>query len=118
MATNNGLYFQDSDGVRAFRVHYNDLLEAFTNPSTPAKMSYDSAALMSDETRKKLLGLKRTRHNVSELLDEIETSFRLDFRKFFLFVENLQKENIGNTLVQELCAKLNSTCGECVYVHQ
>ena len=118
MISNNGLYFQDNDGVHAFRVHYNDLLEAFTNASTPAMMSNESAALMSDETRKKLLGLRRTRQNVSELLDEIEISFRLEFRKFLLFVENLQKENTGNILVQELCAKLKSTHGECVYVHQ
>ena len=93
-------------------------MEAFTNPSTPAKMSNESAALMSNETKKKLLGLRRTRQNVSELLDEIEISFRLDLKKFLLFVENLQKENIGNTLVQELCAKLKSTRSECVYVHQ
>ena len=81
-------------------------------------MSNESAALMSNETKKKLLGLRRTRQNVSELLDEIEISFRLDLKKFLLFVENLQKENIGNTLVQELCAKLKSTRSECVYVHQ
>ena len=72
-----------------------------------------SAAQLSDGTRKKILGLKRTKQNVSDLLDEIEISLRLDVRKFFSFVENLRKENAGNSSVQRLCDDLRSTCGEC-----
>ena len=104
---------QDNAGVRAFRTHYNDLLEAFTNPSTPAKLSAESAAQLSDETRKKILGLKRTKQSGSELLDEIEISLRLNVRKFFSFVENLRKENADIPLIQQLCHNLRSTRGEC-----
>ena len=104
---------QDNAGVRAFRTHRSDLLEAFTNPSTPANLSAETAAQLSDETRKKILGLKRTKQNVSELLEEIEISLRLDIRKFFMFVENLRKENADNPLVQQLCHNLRSARGEC-----
>ena len=76
-------------------------------------MSAESAAQLSDETRNKILGLKRTKQNVSELLEEIEISLRLDVRKFFMFVENLRKENANNPLIQQLCHNLRSTRGEC-----
>ena len=85
----------------------------FTNP---AKLSAESAAQLSDETRK-ILGLKRTKQSGSELLDEIEISLRLDVRKFFVFVENLKKENADNPLVQQLCYNLMSTHGECDNVY-
>ena len=55
----SGLYraiIQDNAGVRAFRTHRSDLLEAFTNPSTPANLSAETAAQLSDETRKKYWG--------------------------------------------------------------
>ena len=57
-------------------------------------------------------GLERTKLKVSELLDEIEISLRLD-RKFHWFVENLREENADNSSVQQLCDKLWYTCGEC-----
>ena len=60
-----------------------------------------------------ILGLKQTKQNVSELLEEIEISLRLDVRKFVSFVENLWKENADNPLVQQLCHNLRSTRGEC-----
>ena len=59
-----------------------------------------------------ILGLERTKQNVSELLEEIEISLRLDVRKFFSFVENMRKENADNPL-QQLCHNLRSTRGEC-----
>ena len=57
-------------------------------------------------------GLKRTKQKVSEFLDEIEISLRLNMT-FHWFVENLMKENTENSSVQQLCDKLLSTCGEC-----
>ena len=54
---------------------------------------------------------------MSELLEEIEISLRLDVRKFFSFVENLKKENADNPLVQQLCYNLMSTHGECDNVY-
>ena len=107
-----GVIIQDNAGVRAFRTHRSELVEAFTN-RTPAKLSAESAAQLSDETRKMILGLERTKQNVSELLEEIEISLRLDLRKFFSFVENLRKENADNPLAQQLCHNLRSTRGEC-----
>ena len=109
---------QDNAGVVAFRTHYNDLLEAFVNPTTPAKLSDKSACALSIETSKKLSELRRTKQSVSELLDEIEISLRFDTRKFFMFVEYLRKENAGNRLVTDLCDKLRSTRGECDNVRQ
>ena len=57
-------------------------------------------------------GLKRTKQKVSEFLDEIEISLRLNMT-FYWFVENLREENADNLSVQQLCDKLWYTCGEC-----
>ena len=112
-----GAIIQDNAGIRAFRTYYSELLEAFTDPSTPAKLSAESAAQLSDETRKMILGLERTKQNVSELLEETEISIRLDVRKFFMFVENLRNENPDNPSVQRLCGNLRSANGECDNVY-
>ena len=66
--------------VRLGPITDSDLLEAFANPSTPAKLSAESAGLLSDTTRKKILGLKQTRKKVVELLEEIEISLDLTIR--------------------------------------
>ena len=47
---------------------------------------------------------------MSEILDAIETTIRLEPRNFHKFVEELEKDSS----LRELCGKLRSTCGECV----
>ena len=50
---------------------------------------------------------------MSEILDAIETTIRLEPRNFHMFVEELEKDSS----LRELCDKLRSTCSECVLVH-
>ena len=49
---------------------------------------------------------------MTEILDAIETTIRLEPRNFHKFVEELEKD----CSLRELCGKLRSTCGECVLV--
>ena len=72
--------------------------------------------LFIQETRKRICSRTLVDSDkVSELLDAIETTIRLDPSNYHKIVEALEKDSS----MQHLCGKLKSTCGECYHLpHQ
>ena len=93
---------------RSFQCHYAGLFESISNPTTLAARLF-SAGLLSRDTRKKIAGRGLAdSEKVSEILDAIETTIKLEPRNFSNFVKELEKDST----LRELCSKLKSTCGE------
>ena len=67
-----------------------------------------SARLISRDVRKKISELTLTEQKVSELLNATEAIVRVNHQNFYKFVDVLEKDS----LLQDLCDKLRSTCGE------
>ena len=99
----------ESAEYRSFRDHFSDLFESIQNPTTLSARLF-TAGLLSRETRKRICSRTLVDSDkVSELLDAIETTIRLDPSNYHKFVEALEKDSS----MHHLCGKLRSTCGEC-----
>ena len=92
----------------SFKKHFADLSDGIQNPTSLANRMF-SADLLSRETRRRISELTLTEQKVSTLLDATETMISLHPQNFYTFVDELEKDS----LMQHLCDKLRSTCGEC-----
>ena len=109
---------QMSEEYQSFRRHFANLSESIQNPKTLASRLY-SAGLLSRERRNNISSLQLSVEQIGQLLDAVEGQIKVDFRNFYKFVDELEKDSP----MRHLCDKMRSTCGEpliilCLKWHQ
>ena len=92
---------------QSFRRHFADLSESIQNPTTLASRLY-SADMLSRERRNNIGSLHLSVEQIGQLLDAVEGQIKVDSRKFYKFVDELEKDSS----MCHLCDKMRSTCGE------